>query len=336
MTDRLANFTPNVGQMALTAVRAAWPVAAEPVKAACQTVNWLLSRGTALTVDGGHTWYASGGTQTRTLNYYFRVDNVHHSLGVTLTISTQNQCVITIFGQQWVVSNRPSFIHFPFPNVAGNSELGVGFTIQWEPEATIWVQVHSVAYYECPQVLIEESGAVTVQPRTQVYDGYDERKSIAGLARATEELRATYFRRGTLFTWTKGTPDGVNTGLFADYVSLFPTGFGPALQTRLMYQGETTRACRCSVYARVSPGGHGQVKLRMTNGSEVIFDITNSTNAWQTSQALSVETDDPSTWEVSGGIRGGSRDVLSVGFKSNDGDSGTLYLLGIAIWDPPG
>jgi len=330
---RGANFTSSAGVMALGTVRAGWPVAAQTLRAAGQTANWLLARGTPLVVDGGHYWGASGGgSTTRTLNYRCEVDSVHPGLALCLVVSATFQFPVTILGTEYIVGERPNALHIPVLNLTGDGEISLAFTFAWD--APYYLAVHSLHMYECPNAYLPSHGVDEIVPHTVVYDGYDDRVSIAGLARAVEEAR-TYFRRGTVFNWATGLADGFNTDetSFQDYYG----SVAPAIQNRLMYAFESTRNCKVNVFARVDSGSTGEVKIAITNGVatfDVTFTITSTTNTWHTTQTIAVATDQPDRWDTDGGLRDGRAD-LQISARVT-GASQRVYVLAVSIWDPPG
>lgn len=330
---RGSGFTAVTGAMTLGQIRAAWPVAAQPLKATASTVNWLLGRGVPLVVDGGHGWPELG-AQTRSLNYMYRVDSIHDTLGLLISMSCSvsgGVIPIDIGGVVELVGSTPTFVYRAYANFGGDVESSLGLTFAWDGDVG-GVTVHNVSLYECPVIFIEESGVENIEPNDLIYDGYDDRKSIAGLERAAEDLRTTYYRRGTLYNWANGYNTAVSNAT-TTYAALHPDGVWPAIQTRLMYNGETTRTVKCNVFARVT-GGTGNVRITMTSGDVVTFNVTNTSNAWQTTADIDVETDDPSRWDTDGGIRGGTRDEVTIEYRASSGQ--TIYLLGVSIWDAPG
>lgn len=331
---RGASWVTSVGFMTPGTVRAGWPVAAQTLKAGAATANWLLARGVPLIVDGGHRWPGTGSLVTRVLNYRYQVDAVHHTLAATIVISAGGLIPITINGVSYIVSELPSILHIPFPNLVADGEISAQFTFTWTVDVPL--MVHSLSLYECPTIAIEESGTTPMEPHSPVLDGWDERESISGLARAVEDLRATYYRRGTMFNWAIGLPDGYNT----DQTSFqtFYDAFKPAIQTRLMYNGETQRDAKVNVYARVDGGSTGEVKIEMHDGTfvrDVTFTVTATSDTWHTTQTIAVNADLPGRWDSDGGIRGAHRDEVQI-YARVTGSSQRVYVLAVAIWDPPG
>lgn len=337
MTIKGSNFYAPVGTMGLGQIRAAWPVAAQPVKSAAYAANWLLGRGASLIVDGGHIWIpGSDGTQTRILRYKYHVDAVHTAIGIFIVASNSNTFVpVTINGTIYTVGTQATVIHYAIPNLSGDADLETNLTFEW-PAGDVSdrnvLQIHNVQFYESPMIILPTSGAGPVEPGTLVYDGYDDRESISGLERAAEDLRATYFRRGALFNWASGYTDGFNTAS-TSYESIFIDSTNPAMQTRLMYEGETVRTVKCAIWVI----GFGNVRLTMSNGDSVTFTVSEpygeGAGVWMTDE-LDVETDDPSRFETDGGIRGGTRDALEVEYKADSGEQ--IFLFAVSIWDAPG
>jgi hypothetical protein len=333
--SRQANLYPAPNEMQLGVIRAAWPTAAWQNKATALTANWMFARGTPLVVDGGHAWVEAG-AQTRELNYRCQVDDVHSNLAFAITCSTIPQegasfLPAEIAGYALAISTEPKVIQIPFLNLTGNGEISLQPTFVWDGDQGALL-IHQLIVYECPAVSIANTGVEVIERGDMIWDGYDDRQSIAGLERAVNDLRDNYFRKGALLNWTTGYSGGVTT-TETSYQDLHPNGIRPAIQTRMMYEGETLRDVSCNVYAVVS-GGTGNVRLTMTNGDVRTFAITNTSPDWQTTESLQVETEDPSYWGINGGVRGGSRDEITIEYRAGAGESISLY--GVSIWDPPG
>ena len=341
---RIALFNPPCDDMAKGTIRASWPVAASVLDATARSVNWLLARGVPLVIDGGHSFQQLGpGLVTKTLHYRYQPNEVHHTLGATFVLSADRYLAVSVNGTEYTVGNSiPVVVHQAFPNLAGNAEIAWAPTFSWDPgSSSTGFYIHQISLYECPVFyLADDYGCDGIGNHTQVYDGWVVRKSISGIARALDSLRDTYFCRGTLFNYAR---TDVRTTGFVDVwdnvVTLGSSGYGPnvqpVLQNRLMYQGEIVRTARCSVYAHVSNGSTGYVRVRMGSDAFATFTLTNNTAAWQTSRPLDIETDDASRWDTDGGIRGGDRDSLQIEIKVDASDQ-LIYLRGVSIWDPPG
>jgi len=336
--SRTVGLHPDVEGMTKGSIRAAWPVAADVITATSKTVNWLLGRAIPLVIDGGHMWGGGpSGPVSKTLHYRYEVDDAHPMVGRTFVISSERTAGVTIDGETYQVGNSlPTVIHTAVRNDDGNAEVAYSPTFSWFAEQTDWVQLHQLNVYHCPMAqLTADVGVDPIKARSQVFDGHDARQSIAGLARAVDDLRSTYFRRGTVFNWAHGG-DGFTTVLHFVYQLLFQNyPINPAIQNRLMYNGETTRDVKVNVYAKVSSGATGTILMTMTNGATCTFTVTSTSATWHTTQTLTVEVDDPTRWETDGGIRGGTRDELKVEVKVASGGQ-TLYLLGISMWDSGG
>lgn len=326
-------------KMVLGVVRAAWPVAAINVGAASATNNWIFGRGTPIAVDGGYRWIDSG-AQTKFLRYYGRSDDNHGVWALalvlqttetnkllTVTVTLPDATIATVFA-----NDVPTLFHFAWENTAGNADVGHTLTIEWDGNYC-GLSVLNAYLYECPTLrLPSDTGTVGIVARQQIFDGYDApHLSMGGLARAVEQQRADYFRRGALYNWSSGEPLVISA---TTYTALHPHGAVPAIQTRLMYSGETVRTCQCNVYA-AAVSSPGSVRITMANGDVATFTIAASTVGWQSSSLdIDVTTDDPARWSVDGGIRGGTRDTVTI--ESKRGLGGTLSLYGVSIWDPNG
>lgn len=329
---RSVPFSVATGYTSLEPIRAGWPVAAQPLRIAAQNVNWLLGRGVPLVVDGGHRWEGDGSGGTRTLNYRYEVDAQHHGMVMTIVVSVDGQFPVTIGGTEYIVGERPQIIYRPFPNLSGDAEISWAFTTSWsQPDSDVYV--HSLSLIESPQNILD-GGVEGIEPRSPVYDGYGNRESIAGLARAVEEARG-YFRRGTLFNWAVGVADGYNTDE-TSFQAFFV--LAPAIQNRLMYANEATRNVKVNVFARVDSGSTGEVKVEIVNGVstvDVTFTVTSTSDTWHTTQTIAVATDQADRWDIDGGLRGGDRSPVQI-YARVTGASQRVYVLAVSIWDPPG
>jgi hypothetical protein len=334
---RYANLYPAPNEMNLGVIRAAWPTAAWQIKATALTTNWLFSRGTPLAVDGGHAWVESG-EQTRRLRYRYQVDDVHVHLALALTCSMtpafgtgSTFLPITLGTVPLAVGTEPKVIQIPLVNIGGNTEASIDLDFAWDGDVGALL-IHQLIMYECPTVLVENTGVEIIERGDMIWDGYDDRQSIAGLERAVNDLRDTYYRRGALFNWASGYSAGV-TSLVDSFVALHPDGIKPAIQTRLMYTGETVRSVACAVFA----AGFGEVRVTMSSGDSHTFTVDNGYSEdpgdWFVS-SVDVETDDPDRWSIDGGIRGGDRDEITIEYKADTGEAITLFA--VSMWDPPG
>lgn len=331
---RYANLYPAPNEMQLGVIRAAWPTAAWQIKATALTTNWIFARGTPLVVDGGHAWPESG-AQTRRLRYRYQVDDVHANLAAAITCSmaygSGETMPITLGGYRLVVGRVPKVIQIPFVNLGGNVEATWDLDIEWDGDIAT-LMIHQLILYECPAVTVANTGVEVIERGDMIWDGYDDRQSIAGLERAVNDLRDLYYRRGALFNWATGYEAGVLTSSDV-FASLHPDGIKPAIQTRLMYIGETVRTVGLAVFA----AGFGEVRVTMSNGDSHTFTIDSGyaedPGAWFVS-SIDVETDDPDRWSIDGGIRGGTRDEITIEYRADTGESLSLYA--VSIWDPPG
>ena len=335
-------------KMVLGPVRAAWPVAAVNVGAAGATSNWLFGRGTPLGVCGGTHMWTDNGPQSKFIRCYGRIDDNHPALGFGIVLATDARLrlltvTITLPDASTVVAyvnEIPTLYEYAI-------EIGIDLTsspdiqLEWDGDYCGLV-VHNVYVYECPIIRLQsETGTVGIVPRQQIFDGYDgDHLSIAGLARAVEQHRADYFRRGALYNWN--SPSGeplVIVGLTEEtayaYQALHPNGILPAVQTRLMYAGETTRTCKWNVHATITGNG-GSVRITMANGDVSTFVLTGDTSGWQDVPLdIEVSTDDPDRWSIDGGLRGGVRDTVTLEAKRED-VGGTIAISAITIYDPAG
>ena len=315
-------------------IRAAWPVAAAPIKVIGYAANWLAGRGVPLVVDGGHSWLPGGDdTQSRVLRYKYHVDSNHSSIGVYIVASCTNSTPVTIGSTIYQIGPQPSIIHYAIPNLSGDVDLETSLLVQWEAGGVTnrnWLSLHNICFYESPEIFIDNSGTTPPEPGTLVIDAYDDRESIAGLERVSDELRELYFRRGTLFNWCNGYDSGrfVTNTSYADFF----TSIDPSLQTRHMYNGQTTRSVIVALCADVS-GGTGNVRFTMDSGDVLTLNVTATTPTWIQGE-LAVSTDDPSRFATDGGLRGGVRDNCRIEYRAGSGQDLSMYA--ISIWDPPG
>lgn len=345
---QLANIHANTAQMKLGDIRAGWPVQAAPLKAASRTANWLLAHGKPLVCDGAKVLRVTS-SESYTFRYRIAPSAEHSSLTILISLSAPLTSAVSTLGDyefmqldgyrvraRVELDNVPRSVSSPTMIIQPVYNLGAGdfeFTLDVSHNFVneLKLMIYSIHVFENPMFLLPNTGVQGIEPKEQVYDGYADRESFAGIYRGYEELVSTYFKRGALFSWCD--PTSV-TRAETIYQSFFPVA--PAMQMRLMYSGETTRAVECWVYAKAT-GGIGDVRFTMTNGSTATVGINSSTGAWfTTSGSLSVEVDDVSRWDVDGGIRGGTRDALTVDYRAPSGGSGTITIYSICVFDGGG
>ncbi len=347
---RYAEMFASTAEMNLGQVRAGYPVAALPLKAAGKTANWLLARGRSLIVDGGKpvTTAAEGASAARTYRYYVNPDGIYGTIVSWVTISsgyivttditggisrsdlTYQNCNVLVNGDSFTVGQHRT-IKQSYANILAGTPGAVNVAVEVPDQPGGGsIVVHGISLFECPLLRLdtESIGCVPPEAKSQIYDGYSSFDSVSGIARAYESLRSTYFKRGALFTWSPGySYDRSETS----YTELFD--YPPAIQTRRMYANDTTRNVKVVVYAKVS-GGTGNVRITMSSGGTVTFNITSTTGAWTTPTNIAVEVDDPSRWGTDGGIRGGSRDEVTVEYRA--AAANTISIEGISIYDEVG
>lgn len=357
--ERYANFLPSTGRHGLNGVRASHPVGGSALKAGAETANWLLSRGRPLIVDGPKilpAWVLYG------FHYWIQPDSAHENMVFQISISARTlrgdarsvrgTLLVQHFSGtktiNFTTGASPIVIRDAIQNLEGSAARSFTFVLYADvplpsgdpPEPNpIYLWVHGTSMYEAPLVRLDNVGAAasTCEPLHPIYDGYSLSESIAGVERATVELRDLYYRRGALFTASQSLvqPGTVGGGLFSTtsttYQNVFPVTC--AIQNRLMHQGETTRVARVNVHARVS-GGTGNVLVQMGNGSSATFNFsgTGQPGVWGTEQSINVRTDDPARWSTDGAIRGGVRDTLTVQARAGAGQS--IDVDSVCIYDP--
>jgi hypothetical protein len=159
-----------------------------------------------------------------------------------------------------------------------------------------------------------------------------QHRSASGLAELLYSITAGAgligeARRATLYNWAH--PIGVSTtsSSFASMSMSEPT---PTIVGRHMYNGVTTTTVRVRVRAAVVGAPNtGEVKITTSTGGTVTLSITSSTLTWYSGDLI-VETEDLSRNAIDGGLRGGSREMLTIQGRVTGG-SATLIVTGLHV-----
>lgn len=350
MPTRLVELSTRVEQMNTGTIRASWPVAAAQHEAAGWTTNWLLARGNVLVADGPKVWPS---WFTYVARYWVRPSALHDNLCWIITLSAASSAnkrrdfsfvfnyirdgAATPASGTFFCDGTPREYLFPDINNLGAGSHEYGFTIATDEVSPVgdevadptYLRVHSVQLIESPFGYLDDttSGVEPVSRGSQILEDNTTYESLGALSYAHEQLRSTYYKRGALFTSAIGGTEGTGNTSFE---ALFP--LVPVVQTRHMYNGETTRTVRCNVFGEVTGGaGTGVVTIDAGGGSTATFSLANGSYAWGTEQALTVRTDDPSRWVTDGGMRSGGSG-LDIQYRVTDGAT-VLVVHSICVFD---
>lgn len=342
--------SPGVGVASISAVRASLPVVGLPHKGTAQALNWLLGRGHPLAVCGPQVlpgwnsalfsfwvhpddlhpnflWDISlsaidGTNQPRTLSGSVGIaDNTQI---VTFTTNSDGSMTRLTIRQDVTPSNTPQEINCLFTTDAEDPSDSDDLT------RYVYLVVHGIHVSEMPQLRLNGYGVAmsTLDARQPIYSqaGVPAHESITALPNLMELAKQSYARRGSLFSWYSPFTDTLNQTTSTSYVEIFPVR--PSVQGRLITKGQTKGDIKVNVAARVT-GGTGQVRVSMTSGDSLTFDVTSTTVAWVGEQTMTANCDDPSRWETDGGIRGGTRDDVIFEMKAPSGE--TIAIQGLCI-----
>jgi hypothetical protein len=198
------------------------------------------------------------------------------------------------------------------------------------PANNILLFIHGIHICEFPQLRLNGFSTVmsTFEARQPIYSQeiVDSHESITALPNVMETVKQSYARRGALFSWWSPFDDELNQTTSTSYVEVFPVR--PSVQTRLISKGQTRGDIKVNVAAYVT-GGTGNVRVSMTSGDSLTFDVTSTSAAWVGEQTMTANCDDPDRWETDGGIRGGTRDDVIFEFQAPAGE--TITIKGLMI-----
>lgn len=134
--------------------------------------------------------------------------------------------------------------------------------------------------------------------------------------------------RSKLYDWSSEAGVVVTAGTFPGSNNVVRAS--PAVMGRLLYSGETVRTVAVSVYAKVTGGAlTGEVKFTAASGGTVTMNVTSATAAW-VHGTLDIECDDMSRLSIDGGIRGGTRDTVTIEARKT-GTTTSITVHGLAI-----
>jgi hypothetical protein len=356
--DAIAPASPGISQANTVEIRAALPVLGGPHKGAAQGLNWLLGRGHPLVVCGPQvlaswqTWMFSFWVHPDDLHPNFlwdinlsAIDAINRPAAITGYVETTghdgdlsviNGFTTTIDGtvtrlalrENVTASNTPQEIHITiqttFPDPSDSDD----------PAKSVYLVIHGIHVSELPETRLDGYGVAlsTLDPRQPIYyyNSTPSRESIASLPTMAELVKDSYARRGAIFSWWTPFDDELNQTTSTSYVEIFPVR--PSVQTRLMDSGQERGTVKVNVAARCT-SGTGQVRVTMTSGDSVVFDVSTTSVAWIGEQSLLANCDQPDRWETDGGIRGGVRDDVIFEFRAPSG--GTMSIRGLMITESP-
>ena len=162
--------------------------------------------------------------------------------------------------------------------------------------------------------------------------GATEHRSASGLAEILYSVTAGAgligeARRPTLYNWAH--PIGVST-TETSFASLGMSEPTPTIVGRHMYNGTNTTTVRVRVRAYVVGAPNtGEIKLTATTGGTLTLTITTDTATWYSGD-LTVETEDLSRNATDGGLRGGSREMITIQGRVTGGST-TIGVTGLHI-----
>lgn len=351
--DEWVFTAPGVGTANTTEIRASLPVVGLPHKGCSQALNWLMGRGHPLAVLGTQVWPA---WQTLFFSFWIHPDDLHPNFLWDISISA-----IDIFNSARAVQGTitlPGMDPYPFATAADGSvakialrqdvtasntpqETHVQITTtvldpitSEEPLNEIYLIIHGIHVSETPQRRLNGFSTVmsTFEARQPIYAqvGAVSHESITALPNVMEVAKQSYARRGALFSYWSPFDDESQQSTSTSYVEIFPVR--PSVQTRLISKGQTRGDIKVNVAAYVS-GGTGHVRVSMTSGDSLVFDVTSTTAAWVGEQTMTANCDDPARWETDGGIRGGTRDDVVFEMQAPAGQ--TITIKGLMITEAP-
>lgn len=356
----ICNMVPGIGTgtQNQAGVRVAQPVIGRPHAATGSAINWLMGRGHALAVMGPCLWY---GWLDATFSFWIWPDDLHQDYTWWIGLSARDGLYrpVTISGEitiPGIDGADDQVIAFSTPSdgtvytlksrqvapTPSATPLEVTCTIapaietpefETPAEDLPYLLLHGIHIMESSQVFLDGKGVATstLEARQPIYWNIGEPPdgSITTLVQSTKYAHENYARRGQLFNWWD--PFAQWSTASTSFTSVFPGDIKPAIQTRLISLGQSLASIKVRVCARVS-GGTGEVRVTMTNGSTHTWTVSSAVNEWQDEVTLQAECDDPDRWPTDGGIRGGTRDEVTLEARAI---SGTIYVVGLSICETP-
>lgn len=246
MPNENVDITPHLEYINLSSIKASFPVTSATHKGCAYAINWLLGRGHALVVGGPSsllfpvaTNVANGTNATYTFRYWIQPDDLHTTRILLMTVNAAGfgdemasfsgriQAPITT-GVVSPFSCGPSPVQLMIAveGTSSNTAQEFSFSITsdtYAPASGCYLHVHGVHVFESPQNMIDGSGVgpFTCDPRQPIYAGAAEDSSIGALAEKAAIVKASYFRRGSIFSWcapqvfSAGSTSGGGGGKFA-------------------------------------------------------------------------------------------------------------------------
>ncbi len=173
---------------------------------------------------------------------------------------------------------------------------------------------------KAPNPFTDQTGALIVE-------GSDVGNSVDGLFRVVNDPTQLMVetRRSCLFSWYAPYLAGSNH-LNDDWDNLFIRD--PPVLARCTY-GQTNRTIAVAAYGHGSTGAERKIRFTaQKSGDSTTLTLPLTTDGWVTGE-LDVETEDTSPSAVSGGIRSGIRERITVEAKRPVGGSGNV--LGVCM-----
>lgn len=349
--DELVQMSPGVGLTNIVGIRAALPVVGSPHKGCAQALNWLLGRGHPLAVCGTNVTNA---WETAFFSFWVHPDDLHPNFlwlislsavdgyntprivtgtavigggGPTVSFTTNADGTITRLAirQDVTPSNTPQEINVTLTTTVEDP------TDSDDPARIISLVIHGIHVCEMPQSRINGYGVAmtTLDARQPIYcqAGVPAHESITSLPQLCDLAKNSYARRGAMFSWYSPFTDELNQTTSTSYVEIFPVR--PSVMPRKLGQFQTKGDIKVNVAARVT-GGTGFVRVSMTSGDELTFEVTSTTVTWVGEQTMTANCENPARWETDGGIPfGGIRDDVIFEMKAPPGQ--TIAIQGLCI-----
>jgi hypothetical protein len=194
------------------------------------------------------------------------------------------------------------------------------------------VYLEGATCYEISRATLTEYGAGpspvpdvgTLQTGALITEASTTAKSVDGLFNAVLDasLMQTETRRGCLFSDYR--PAGMIVG--TSYTNLYLRN--PAVLARARYAGETVRSVELAFYGHGPAGSN--VRITATSGDVATLPLPTS-DGWTSGYQMDINTEDPARWGTDGGIRGGTRDRLTIEGQRVGGSAGDAVVYGIYV-----
>jgi len=144
------------------------------------------------------------------------------------------------------------------------------------------------------------------------------------------EIAKELCRRAHLLTFFY--PPGIEFDL-GTFAAFLPTSIGDVpIQPRHLHNGETTRSVPWVIYAGAT-GGDGEVRLTAASGDTDTITVDEGAAGWY-GGTIELNTEDPSTLDSDGGLRGGVRDTIVCEARVTTATTLNMYGLNIGGDEP--